>query len=113
MRVGRTILALLVALSLALLPLSRPFAMASDETTAATEAVASQDHHCDHDGMPGDRGMKDCQASADCAAKCANAYAVVFSGVMIPAPIGGMESSFISNPFHSLPASPPYRPPRI
>jgi hypothetical protein len=112
MHVGRTILAFLVALSLAMLPMSRVFAMISDQATAATEVAASQDHHCDHDGIPTDNGMKDCQTTADCAAKCANAYAVVFDGVMIPAPIGGMESSFVSNPFDSLPANPPYRPPR-
>jgi predicted lipoprotein with Yx(FWY)xxD motif len=113
MRVGRTVVAFLVALSLAMLPMSRLSAMASDQASAATEVVESQDHHCDHDGMPINHAMKDCQASADCAAKCANAYAVVFAGVIIPAPIGGMESSFVSNPFDSLPAHPPYRPPRI
>lgn len=112
MRVGRTIAAFLVALSLAMLPLSHAVAMASDETGTAHEIVASQHHHCDHDQMP-INGMKDIQASADCAAKCSNVYAVVVFSAMIPPPPGGMESSFISNPFDSRPASPPYRPPRI
>jgi len=112
MQVGRTILAFLLALSLAMLPISRVFAMANGEP-AANEMVALQHHHCDHDAMPTDHGMKDRQASADCAAKCANAYAVVFFGAMIPPPLSGMESSFVSNPFHSQPASPPFRPPRI
>jgi hypothetical protein len=113
MRVGRTIAAFLVALSLAMLPLSHAFAMASDETTVANEVVGSQYHHCDHDQMPADHGIKDIQASADCAAKCSNVYAVVVFSAMIPPPIGGMESSFVSTPFDSQPASPPYRPPRI
>jgi hypothetical protein len=62
--------------------------------------------------MPADHMMKDCQASASCTAKCLNFYALVFSGVTIPLPIGGTESHFVSNPFHSQTASPPYRPPR-
>jgi hypothetical protein len=113
MHIGRTILVFWVALSLAMLPMSRAFAMMSDETTAANEIVASQHHHCDHDEMPTDNGMKDCQAFADCAAKCSNAYAVVFFGAMTPPPVGGMESSFVSNPPASQAVSPPFRPPRI
>jgi hypothetical protein len=113
MHAGRTILAFLVALSLAMLPMSRVFAMTNADTAAANEMVAQQHHHCDHDAMPTDHGMTDGQAWADCAAKCANAYAVVFFGAIIPSPVGGMESSFFSNPFHSQPASPPFRPPRI
>jgi hypothetical protein len=113
MRGARTILAFLVTLSLAMLPLSHAFAMASDETTAANEVVGSQYHHCDHDQMPIDHGMKGIQASADCAAKCSNIYAVVVFSAVIPPPLGGMESSFVSSPFDSRPASPPYRPPRI
>jgi len=72
MHVGRTIVAFLVALSLAMLPMSRVFAMAAmanGETTATNEMVAMQHHHCDHDAMPADHGMKDRPASADCAAK--------------------------------------------
>src|SRR5262249_53222006 len=112
MQVGRTILAFLLALSLTMLPISRVFAMANGETPAANEMVALQHHHCDHDAMPIDHGMKDRQAS-DCAAKCGIAYAVVFFGAIIPPAISGMESSFVSNPFHPQPASPPFRPPRI
>jgi hypothetical protein len=113
MRVGRTIAAFLVALSLAMLPLSHAVPMASDETGTAHEIVGSQHHHCDHGQMPIDHGIKDIQSSADCAAKCSNVYAVVVFSAMISPPPGGMESSFISNPFDSQPASPPYRPPRI
>jgi len=113
MHVGRTVLAFLMVASLALLPMSRLSAMTKGDTTAANDVVGMQHHHCDHDSAPTDDGMKDRQAFADCAAKCANAFAVVFFGAMIPPPTGGMESSFVSNPFHSQPASPPFRPPRI
>src|SRR6266540_6549310 len=113
MRIGRTILTFLVALSLVMLSIAGAFAVPSDEPTVSDAAVASAHDCCDHESMPADHVMKDCQASADCIAKCFNFYAVVFSGMAIPSPIGGMESRFVSNPFYSQTATPPYRPPRV
>jgi hypothetical protein len=112
MRIGRTILAFLVAVSLAMMPMAGAFAVPSDEPTASDVVVASAHDCCDHESMPADQ-MKDCQASAGCTAKCFNFYALVFSGVTIPSPSGGTESRFVSNPFYSQTASPPYRPPRV
>ena len=112
MRIGRTILAFLVALSLAMLPMAGAFAVPSDEPMVSDVVVASAHDCCDHESTPADHMMKECQASAGCTAKCFNFYAVVFSGVTIPSPIGGTESHFVCNPFHSQTASPPYRPPR-
>ena len=112
MRIGRPILAFLVALSLALLPMAGAFAVPSDEPMASDVVVASAHDCCDHESMPADHVMKECQASAGCTAKCFNVYALVFSGVTIPSPICGTESHFVSNPFCSQTASPPYRPPR-
>jgi hypothetical protein len=112
MLIGRTILAFLVALSLAMLPVAGAFAVPSDEPMASDVVVASAHDCCDHESTPADHMMKECQASAGCAAKCFNVYALVFSGVTIPSPIGGTEAHFVSNPFHSQTASPPYRPPR-
>ena len=130
MRIGRTILAFLVALSLALLPMAGAFAVPSDEPMASdvvvasahdccdqqsmgSEVVVASSHDCcDHESIPADHMMKECNASAGCTAKCFNFYALVFSGVTIPSPIGGTESHFVSNPFYSQTASPPYRPPR-
>jgi hypothetical protein len=113
MRIGRIILAFFVALSLAALPMAGAFAMPIDEPTASEEVVASTHDCCDHEGMPADHAMKECQASAGCAAKCFNFYAVVFSDATIRAPTGGTQSPFVSKPFHSQSASPPYRPPRV
>jgi hypothetical protein len=130
MRVGRTILAVLLALSLAMLPMARAFvapgkeAMASEVVAASVhdgcehEAMASDvlvalaHECCDHESMPADHVMNECQASAGCTAKCFNCYAMVFSEVAIPSPIGGTEAGFVSNPFYSRMASPPFRPPR-
>ena len=113
MRIGRTILTFLVALSLAMAPVAGAFAMQKDEVTASSAVVVSAHDCCDDETMPADHVMKDCQAAAGCTAKCFNFYAVVFSGMAIPSPIGGMESRFVSNPFYSQTASPPFRPPRV
>jgi hypothetical protein len=120
-----------MAVSLAALPLAGAFAVPSDEHLAS-EVVATSAHECcedgpmaadvvvasahdccDHESMPADHVMKECQAAAGCTAKCFNFYAVVFSGVAIPSPIGGTESHFVSHAFHSETASPPFRPPRV
>jgi hypothetical protein len=129
MRIGRTILAFLVALSLAMLPMARAFVAAGDEAMASHVMVASAhecDHEaidsdvvvasahdcCDHDSMPADHAMTECPASAACIAKCCNFYAVLFSEMAVPLPIVGTGSHFVSNPFYAQTGSPPYRPPR-
>jgi hypothetical protein len=89
MRIARTILAFLVALSLAMLPLARAFVASGDEAMASEVLVASAAHEdcghaaiasdvvvasahecCGHEAMPADHAMKGCPASADCIAKC-------------------------------------------
>ena len=129
MRIGRTIVSFLVALSLTMLPLAGAFAGHSDESADSDAVIASADEHCDHESMgsevvvasshdccdhqsiPADHMMKECNAS--CAAKCFSVVAPLFSGVAIPPPTGGATSPFVSNSFHSQATSPPYRPPRV
>jgi hypothetical protein len=131
MRIGRTILAFLVALSLAMLPMAGAFAVAGNEAVASEAVAVSAPHDCDHEAMPSDvvvssahecchhdaipsdHAMKGCSLSADCVAKCFSSYAVLLSEEAIPSPIGGTEPHFVSNPFYSQTASPPYRPPRV
>src|SRR6266568_1331641 len=78
MRIGRTILTFLVALSLAMAPGAGAFAMQKDEVTASNVVVASAHDCCDDEGMPADHVMKDCQASAGCATKCLTSMASCF-----------------------------------
>jgi hypothetical protein len=113
MRIGRTILTFLVALSLAMAPVAGAFALQKGEPTASNEVVASPHDCCDDEGMPADHVMKECQASAGCTAKCFSFYAVEFSSATLPSPIGGTKSYFASGPFCSQTGSPPFRPPRI
>jgi hypothetical protein len=130
MRIGRTILAFVVTLSLATLPMARAFVAPGDEAVASEAVAASARHDCDHeamrsdvvvssahecchhDAMPSDHAMKGCPLSADCIAKCSSFYAVLFSEEAIPSAIGGTEPQFVSKPFYSRTASPPFRPPR-
>jgi hypothetical protein len=131
MRIGRIILAFWAAMSLAMLPMAGAFAAPSDEPTVSDVMTSSAHEHCDHESMasevvvasahdccdhesiPTDHMMKGCDGSAGCIAKCFTFVALVFTGVAIPSPTGGTESHFLSNPFHSHTASPPYRPPRV
>jgi hypothetical protein len=130
MRIGRTILAFLVALSLAMLPLARAFVASGDEAIASEVMVASAHEGCDHEvmasdgvvvsahecrdheAMPANDGMKGCQASADCIAKCSSFYAVLFSEEAFLSAIGETEAHFVKKSFYSRTASPPFRPPR-
>lgn len=112
MRIGRTILAFLVAVSLATLPVAGAFAVPGDEPMASDVMVASAHDCCDPESTPADHVMKECHASAGCTAKCFTFYAVIFSEAAMPSPGGGTESGFVGNPFYSQTASPPYRPPR-
>src|SRR5215510_12684993 len=131
MRIGRTILAFLVALSLTMLPMAGAFAVPSHEPMESDVVMESADHHCDHESMgsevvvasshdccdhqsiPADHMMKECNTSAGCTAKCFSVVALLFSDVAIPPPTGGTASPFVSNSFHSQAACPPYRPPRV
>jgi hypothetical protein len=131
MRIGRTILAYLVATSLAIVPMAGAFVVPGDEpimsdvvagsahegcdhqSIASEEVVGASAHDCCDQSMPADNAMKGCPASADCIAKCFSFYGVLFSEEAIPPPTGGTESRFVSNPFHSQRGSPPFRPPRV
>jgi len=113
MRIARMILTFLVGLSLAMVPVAGAFAVHKAEVAASNAVVASSHDCCDDEGTPADHTMKECQASAGCAAKCFNFYAVEFSGPTLPAPIGGTKSQFASDPIYSRTTSPPFRPPRV
>ncbi len=113
MQLARTILAILIALSLAVLPMARAFALPKGEVAASELVVASAHDCCDHEGMPAEHGSKECQAAAGCFAKCFNFGAVEISGATVHPPAGGTESIFVDKNFLSPTGSPPFRPPRV
>jgi hypothetical protein len=113
MRIGRTILAFWVALSLALLPMAGAYAVQNDELATSDVQVEPGHDCCDDEGIPAGSAMKECQASAACVAKCFNFFAVVLAASAIVPPTGGMEPPFADDGFCSHTGSPPFRPPRV
>jgi len=103
---ARTILALAIAFSLALLP-------AAACTGGPTHpAMASMSVDCDHHGSPANRATDDDQTLATCTLKCFN-FCVTTAPVLIPTaaattiqPLRSVET------FPSQPTHPPFRPPR-
>jgi|SRR5664279_669857 hypothetical protein len=115
-RIGRTIVAILVALSVATLPAAAGFAAGA---TTATETLASQamadcDHH-QHKTPNGttQKTADDGACLASCALNCFNFTAAGFSGIAFWSPAGAaLKPTHASNIFASLLSSPPFRPPR-
>src|SRR5712691_1729507 len=110
--IGRTIFALLICVSVAMLPVAGGIAAPAD-ASSISEVVISAHDCCDHDGMPVDKMMKDCQAAAGCASKCFSLCGVVFSSPMTHPRVTGAEPSFATENFGSQTGNPPFRPPRV
>jgi hypothetical protein len=119
MAFARTIWALLIAASVALLPAAgaAAFKLKSQD---ATEMSAGESMHdgpmhdcCPPAANPCDKAMNDCGTMATCAMKCFSSSAVASSPLSFPLELAGVMSPFESSDFHSQTGSPPFRPPRI
>jgi hypothetical protein len=108
---GRTILALLIALSVALLPAAGGAGIKSP-APAGMSVMEDMPDCCPHNANPCQKGMDDCAAMATCALKCFS-FAGISSIVVFPLAFVRMTASFAANPFSSQTGSPPFRPPRI
>jgi hypothetical protein len=106
MSTGRTILALLVALSVALLP------AAAGAGVSDMSAMADM-HDCCPNANPCDKAMDDCGTMATCALKCFSFAGTSSSIITFPSISAAMTAAFVSNPFSSQMGSPPFRPPRV
>jgi len=113
MPIGRTILAFLVALSVAMLPMTGGFALQKNDVTASEVVVASAHDCCDDEGMPVDHMMKDCHAAAGCASKCFSLYDAMLSSPIIHPSVTGAELSFAIKIFRPQDGNLPFRPPRV
>jgi hypothetical protein len=114
-RIGRIIVAALVALAVAMLPATIGFAAGAPTAigTSASQAMPDCDHH---HHAPSDKTQKtadDGACMAACALNCFNfmttafsgiAYAVLSSAALLPVPASSNISSQMGNP--------PFRPPR-
>src|ERR1700688_2289412 len=105
MTIARTILALVIALSVAILPAAGGFAVAGHSAMAS---MAHCDHHGDHHGVshfpghhgsPSDKAMTDCGAMAACSFHCSGIYGLVNSNPTLAVLAAAIEPSFSSHSF--------------
>jgi hypothetical protein len=109
MSIIRTFFAVLIALSIAVLPAVGGGAFAAPAQDAA---MASMDD-CPHHGAPAKKAMDDCCAMAVCALKCFNYCGAMVSELVYPTRMATMEPPLASRVLRSHTGSPPFRPPRI
>jgi hypothetical protein len=119
MSIGRIILALLVAISVAMLPIAGSASMAAKSSqmhgiSAAQSMSSSEDmsdcpHHAKH------RGKSTCDR--DCMASCALSFFGIAGmgsvAVAFPPLFASMVPPLASDPHRSRPGNPPFRPPRV
>jgi hypothetical protein len=114
MAFARTIWALLIAASVALLPAAgaAAFKLKSQD---ATEMSATEPMHdcCPPEANPCDKAMDDCGTMATCAVKCFSCSTFASSPLSFPLQLAGVMAPFECSDFHSQTGSPPFRPPRV
>ena len=112
MRIGRTILAILIALSVAILPAAGAAVVSSQ--SAAPEGMSMTDDMdcCPHKANPCDKA-DDCGTMATCALKCFSFAGTPSSIFVFPPTFAKMTASLAVNPFSSQTGTPPFRPPRV
>lgn len=118
LRIGRTIVAVLISLAVATLPAATGFA-AHVETateTSAAKAVPDCNHHQHHHSAPSDNTQKtagDCACMAACALTCFSFTAPGFSGITFSPPAcAALKLVRANTNVSSRTGSPPFRPPR-
>ncbi len=114
-RIGQSILAIVVALSVATLPAA--FGFAAGVTTATAISAVATLPDCDHrHNVPSDDTQKtadDSACMAACALKCFNFTAIGLSGIAFSSPAStALKPVRTSDNLASRMGSPPFRPPR-
>jgi hypothetical protein len=110
---ARTILALLIALSVAMLPAAGGAGVSSKSPEPAGMSVTEgMPDCCPPKADPCEKAMDDCAAMATCALKCFG-FAGTSSIIVFPSPFASMMIPLAANSFSSQTGSPPFRPPRI
>ena len=120
MSIGRTILALLVSLSVAMLPAAAGAGVSSKSPDQAdmsmTEDMSvTEDMHdcCPPKANPCDHAMDNCGSMATCALKCFSFVGTLSSIIIFPSTFAKVTASSAVNPFSSQTGTPPFRPPRL
>jgi hypothetical protein len=120
MSIGRTILALLVALSVAMLPAAAGAGVSSKSPDRAgmsmTEDMSMpEDMHdcCPPMANPCGHAMDGCGTMANCALKCFSFAGTSSSIIVFPSIFAKMIAPLERNPFSSQTGTAPFRPPRV
>ena len=114
MGIGRTILALLVALSVAMLPAAGGAGVSvKSPEPADMSMMEDMTDCCPHKANPCEKAMDDCAAMATCVLKCFSFAGTLSSIIVFPSAGAKMAAFFANNPFSSQTGSPPFRPPRV
>jgi hypothetical protein len=116
MHIPRTVLAPLIALSVAMLPAAGGAAVKSmdmGDMAEMSDMAAMEDMDCcPHQTIPSDKSMDGCACLAMCALNCFSFSAAASSPVVFPSRASKLTPAFEVNSFSSLAGSPPFRPPR-
>ena len=113
MSIGRTILALLVALSVALLPAAAGAGVSVKSPAQADMSAMEDMHDCCPKANPCDKALDDCGTMATCALKCFSFAATLSSIIAFPAVFAKIPGLIDDQLFSSQRSNPPFRPPRV
>jgi len=106
----RLILTILIAVSVATLPIAGGVeAIAKTAHASMSESIDD----CDHGVMPCHKATDDCQLMAACALKCFNFSGTSFSILSFPFILTDREPTFADGLSDPQTRSPPFRPPRV
>ena len=114
MGIARTIVAVLVAVAVAMLPVASgaAFKLKSADTT---EMSASEPMHdcCPNAGSPCEKAMDDCGSMATCALTCCSYVGDFSSPLVYPLMLADVMPWLPSGALRSQIGNPPFRPPRV
>jgi hypothetical protein len=121
MKVARTIFALLIALSVAVLPaaggiapVAKSSAMSDMGAMDHADMVAMDDMDCcPHPANSSDRAMDKSACMATCALKCFPFGGAALSTIVFPSHQARLIWALSTGPFGPQTSSPPFRPPRV
>jgi hypothetical protein len=113
MSIGRTIVALLVVLSVVMLPAGADTGVSAKSLEAVGMSVTEDmPDCCPHKANPCGKAMDDCAAMAICALKCFG-FVGASAVIVFPSAFATIMASFTADPLSSQSGSPPFRPPRV
>jgi hypothetical protein len=113
MKAAKTILVLLIALSVALLPRVGGASFATKAADTTVEAVMEDMDCCPSKSNPCDNAMDGCTSMATCALKCFSFTPGSLVSLRYPVGVAGDIPLPFESAFHSQTSSPPFRPPRV